>query len=538
MYKARFIYVDDNGDYVEGMDGGVFITNVQPTGTGVVNITWKSGIIGKQIVESIETDTELLKVTVEWDGIAYDWNGSVSVNGTTITDGQAISSDSRRFYGSVDIDLSGDDFILALHDQGTGVKIPVTLQGVGPAITEAIFVNGYPGSQTEVKADDTFDIEITFDGNGSEPVEIQVDNYGAAKAGNYLITWDANYKATITITIDSTGTSVQDLPARLRARNSFGTYGDYVQTNDNGSTNGTHTVKCNDTYPTINFGSITYSSGLDALKNSETADVSVTTANLDSISYTSPTNELSINDPTTIESVKTVTRIAGDYNISNPNIQAHAVRDANDAHTYRTTTVYIANVLPTIVVTENSSRFQKDPSGKDYTVTITSNQRLRALPALSAPEGTLTGFSGSLPGTTFSATITIDDVDTNGTYTWQNLDAENLSGLTQNTIDTSGSNNDTYEIGGFTLRDIYFDPQAIKMPLGTYVSDTSKLSAVDKDLIAMTFYSDLNDHVRGFSIVDSGGNYDPNGNYLYWNDVAERENNTTGSSFIRIEEGV
>jgi hypothetical protein len=537
-YKSRFLYVDDNGDYTEGMDGGVFITNIQPSGTGVVDITWKSGVIGKQIVESVDTDTELLVVTVEWDGIAYDWNGEVSVNGQVITNGQAISSDSRRFYGSVNIDLNGSDSIIALQDTGTGTKVPVTLQGVGPSITQAIFINGYPGSQTEVKANDTFDVEITFDGSGSEPVSVQVDNYGAAKSGNYPITWDANHKATITITIDSTSNSVQDLAARLSAKNSFGTYGSKVQTDDGGSVDGTNTVKCNDLHPSITFGSITYSSGLDALKNSETADVSVTTSNLDSISYTSPNSELSISNPSTIENTKTVTRVAGDYNVTTANLQAHAIRTNNDAHTTVTTVVYIANILPTVVVTENSSRFQKDPNGKNYTVTLSSNQRLRTLPTLTAPEGTLSSITGSIPGSNFTATITVYDTNTNGLYTWQSLTAENLAGLTQTTIDTNGSNDDTYIIGGFTERDIYFDPQAAEASLGTHVSDTSKLVAVDKDLIAMTFYGDLDDHSRGYSITEPSNTINPTGNILYWNDVMERENNTTGLSFIRIREDV
>jgi len=550
-YKARFLYVDDNGDYTEGMDGGVFIVGAAPGGSGLVQNTTESKI-GKDIITLIKSDDTSIEVTVEWDGIAYDWNGTITLyaldstdtvvgSGVQITNGQAISSDSRRFTGSGTLTVDNTvTKILALHDQGTIGMCDFSFQGDGPVITDVKFVNGYPGSQTEVKEGDTFDLEITFDPNGSTPVAVEIDNFGAMKYHLFNnITPDGNNKVVITGTIDATSNSVQALPARVRAKNDFGTFGDYRDTDETGgTTDGTNLVNCNDLHPTINFGTITYSSGYDALKNSETATIAMTTSDLDSISYTSPTSELTITNPNTDESTKTVARASGDYNISTPNIQASAVRNANDAHTTASAIVKIAHVLPTIVVTENSTRFQKDPNGKDYTVTITSNQQLRAIPALSAPEGTLAGFSGSLPGTTFTATITVDDADTNGTYTWQNLDAENLAGLTQNTIDTSGSNDNTYVIGGFTERDIYFDPQAIKMPLGTYVSDTSKLHAVDKDLITMTFYSDLNDHVRGFSITDSSGNYDPHGNYLYWNDVAERESNTTGDSFIRIREDV
>jgi hypothetical protein len=540
-YKARFLYVDDNGDYTEGMDGGVFITDVQPGGTGIVQMDYKSGVIGKQLPELIKSDDSTIIVTVEWDGIAYDWNGEVTVNGVTVTNGQTISSDSRRFVGTATIPVDANTTeIVAMHNQGTITKVPFSFQGDGPVITNVIFVNGYPGSQTEVKEGDTFDLEITFDPNSSTPVGVEILNYGAMKfkAVNN-ITPDGNNKVVITGTVDSTSNSVQALPARVRAKNDFGTFGDTVDTNTGGGTvNGTNLINCNDLHPTIVFGTITYSSGLDALKNSETATIAMTTSNLDTISYSSPTSELSITNPNTDEATKTVTRQSGNYNVTNDNVQATAIRNANYAQTTASTVVNIANVLPVIVVTENSDRFQHDPAGKDYTVTVTSNQLLRTMVSLTAPEGSLGSFSGSVPGTVFTATITIDDDDTNGTYNWSSLSAENLSGLTQTTIDTSGSHDDTYVIGGFTERDIYFDPQAIQMPLGTYVSNTGKLHAVDKDLITMTFYTDLNDHVRGFSIVDSNGNYDATGNYLYWNDVAERESNTTGDSFIRIREEV
>ena len=539
-YKARFLYVDDNGDYTEGMDGGIFITDASPGGSGIVQMDYKSGTIGKQIPELIKSDDSTIIVTVEWDGIAYDWNGSVQVNGVTITNGQAISTDSRRFTGTATIPVdSNTTEIIAITDQGTATKCDFSFQGDGPVITDVKFVNGYPGSQTEVKENDYFDIEVTFDPNGSTPDKLQINNYGAMKYSLTDITPDANNKVVVTGTVDATGNTVQNLAARVKARNDFGTFGASRDTNEGGgTTDGTNTIKCNDLHPTVTFGSITYSSGKDALKGTETATIAMTTSDLDSIAYTSPTSELTITNPNTDESTKTVTRSSGDYNVSTANIKAVAIRNANDAHTTATDVVYIANVAPVITVTESSTRFQHDPNGKDYTVTIHSNQLLRAIPSITAPEGSLGSFSGTVPGSTFNATITIDDDDTNGSYQWGNLTTENLSGMSQSTIDTSGSNDDTYVIGGFVERDIYFDPQAVKMPLGTYVSNTSKLHAVDKDLITMTFYSDLNDHVRGFSITDSSGNYDATGNYLYWNDVAERESNTTGDSFIRIREDV
>jgi hypothetical protein len=399
-------------------------------------------------------------------------------------------------------------------------------------------VGGYPGSQTEVKENDTYQIKITFNGSGSEPSDVEIANFGAMKYKTQSITWDGSYQATITGTVDSTGTSAQSFPARVRAKNSFGTFGGYVDTNAGGSTDGVNTIVCNDLHPTVTFGSISYSSGYNALKDSETANVSVTTANLDTITYTSPNAQLSITNATVDETPKTVTRIAGDYNVSTNNLSAIAVRNANGAVTNRSTVVYIAHVDAVINISEPATRLRSGGNDgtqiQNHTITMSSNQLLRANPTLSAPMGTLSSFSGATPGSTFTASLGVHDNDTKGTYQWQSLSAINMAGKVTNII----TGNDTYTLGGFVERDMYFDPQANEKAMGVNVSDTSKVVAVDKDLIAMTFYGDLNDHVRGYSFTSPSGVINNSGNILYWNDVSEVQNNTTGLSFIRIREDV
>ena len=546
-YKARFLYVDDNGDYQEGMAGGLFITDVEPQNAGdVVNITWKTGTIGNSVVESIETDTEELIVTVEWSGTAYEWNGEVTVNTITVTGVSGIGN-TRRFTGTASIDLSGLTTITAIHTDGAAAVVDVTLQGVGPLITSVNFLNGYPGSQTEVKENDTYDVEIHFDSTGSEPSHAQIYDFGACKTGIFDLSgtelnWGTVHKATITTTIDSTSTSVQALPCRVRARNLFGTYGDPVDSNVGGSVDGINLINCNDRHPAVSFGTISYPSSQSALKGSETATVVFNYTHTDTVVFVSPNGDLSVTGPTVLASPKTVTRISGSYNISTNNLRATANRAANDATSTTNTIINIANVLPTIVITEPAVRLQSGgnagTSAQNHTITLTSNQQLRSIPTLTAPEGTFGSFSGSVPGTSFTATLTIHDNNTNGTYIWQSLVAVNLANSTQSTIDTSGSNDNTYEIGGFVERDIYFAAQSLEENLGTSVSDTAKLVAVDKDLIAMTFYADLLDHVRGFSITQPTMTYNATGNILFWNDVTDRENNTTGLAFIRIQEEV
>ncbi len=540
-YKSRLLYLNDDGDLQEGMGNGVFITDVQPVDpANVVSITWMSDVVGNSVVESIETDTEDLIVTVEWDGSAYHYNGEVEVNGITISDTAEIG-DTRRFTGTATIDLNGETLITAIHSDGSMATAGVTLQGAGPAITDVEFTGGYPGSQTEVKENDTFDIIITFDPSGAEPSHVEIQDFGACKTevidlSGTELNWGTTHTATVTATIDYTGTSIQALPARVRARNSFGTYGDTLDTNHDGAVDGANTVNCNDTTPTLAFGGIVYTSGFDALKDSETANIEFSYTDTDTVTFTSPTSELSITNDTTLESPKEVTRIAGDYNISTANIQATGHRDANDTTSTVDAVIYIANVPAEITITEPADRLVSGGNDgttmQNYNITLSSNQLLRDVPTMTAPEGTFGAFSGTVPGDDFVAVLSIHDNDANGTYTWQSLQAENLAGIVTNVI----TGNDTYEIGGFVERDIYFSPQSMEETLGVNVSDASKLVAVDKDLISMTYYNDLDDHSRGFSITGPSGVLNPTGNILYWNDVTDRENNTTGLSFIRIRE--
>lgn len=544
MHKSRFLFFNDDGDFQEGMSAGIFITDVQPQdGADVVTVTNVPNVIGNSIVQSVECDTELVEVYVEWDGTAYHYNGDVTINGIAIPIENVSEIDNtRRFRASIDIDLDGATEIIALHEDGAYSKVDVTLQGAGPEITDVNFINGYPGTQTEVKQGDTFDLEIHFNPSGAIPSHVEVSNFGALSSGTFDLSgteldWGTIHKATITCTIDSTSNTVQALSALVQGRNSFGTFGDSVNSNDGGgSINGTDLINCNDVTPNISFGDIIYASGFDALKNSETADIEFNYSECDSIAFSSPNSQLSIADDAVLEATKTVTRIAGDYNVSTNNLRAIGHRVANDTNTTINDVVFIANIQATITVAEQSSRLvsggNDGTTAQDHTITIGSSQRLSELPTLSAPEGSLGAFSGSLNGTSFTATISIHDDDINGVYTWTSLNAINLAGLVTNVI----SGNDTYEIGGFVERDIFFSAQSIEENLGVSISDPSKVVAVDKDLIAMTYYADLADHSRGYSFTEPSMVQNPNGNILFWNDVIDRENNTTGLSFIRLRE--
>ncbi len=520
-YKSRFLYLDDTGDFREGMAGGVFITDVSAVhDENVVKVTRTPDI---PVVDSVESDTTELVVTVEWDGSAYTWRGDVTVNGSAVSNITEIGV-TRRFTGTVNVTLPvGTDELTAIHSDGAVHKVPVTMQEAGPVITDVKFVGGYPSGQTEVKAGDVVTLEVTFDGSGSVPTHVEVMQEGALVHDLVPVVPVGN-KATINVTIAPTSNAPQDLTGTVRARNAFGTFGAKKVTSN--------TIKCNDQAPAITVSSISYPASQGAIKDSESATVNITTSNADSLETETPTGQLT-EDSHDFGSV-VVHRTGGDYNISTPNLIIKCTKTSNGATVTLPVVVNIAHVDPEIVVTEPVTRFQSSPSGEDYTITMTSNQQLSEIPTLTCPEGDLSVLGGTVPGTVFTATLNVKDSHQKGTYNWGAVHAKNLAGkvVTTLTDDTS------YTLGGFTERDIHFAPQSKEAPLGVYVSDVNKLVAVDKDLIAMEYKNNLDNAVRGFSITDPSNVHNPQGNILFWNDEEQVQNNTTGLSFIRIREDV
>jgi hypothetical protein len=191
----------------------------------------------------------------------------------------------------------------------------------GPEITNVKFVNGYPGTQTEVKNNDTFDIEIDFNPSGTEPVNAHIQDYGACKAQTISLAgsglnWGTVHTATITVTIDYTGTTVQALPCRLNAENSLGTIGNTANTNDGGGTiDGTDLVNCNDVVPTFIDNGTSYPASQAAFKGTESGSQSTTVNDYSSVVYSSPNGDFTIADTTIYALNKTITCTnPGNYN--------------------------------------------------------------------------------------------------------------------------------------------------------------------------------------------------------------------------------
>lgn len=455
-----------------GGSGWIYVTDATTQGSGTVTSRVWQDAPGNTVLQSFTASSPDLRLSVRSSYPLVDIGG---VAATLPRDGTG------GFYsGLVDITVAGDGDVIAKvftadGNDGAIDTFNVTLD-LPPQILTLSFTGGYPGSQTELKAGDTFQITGTTD-KAINQVEIQ--NYEAFQFGAVVASGTA---FTVSGTIADRGNTAVARPARVRVRDAVtNAYGPTRDTNALGGTvDGTDLVTCNNLFPTVSIGTITYPATQGALKASETATVGMTTANFTTIQFTSPNGDLAITNPTTDEPVKTVTRIAGSYNISVNNFRAIATRAENAAVTTSQTVVRIANVAAAITVAEPAARLRSGGNDgttiQNHTITISSDQLLSALPSMSEDTGggTFIGaWAGTVPGTTYTRTLQVHDNDTKGTYTWQSLSATNLSGLVTTVI----TGDATYVLGGFVQRDLTFAAFATSTPMNVEVVDFSKLTA-------------------------------------------------------------
>ena len=468
-----------------GAGGSIFITNVTPSG-GVGNVgdyVYENILdgVGNTALISCSTTTQNVLVDI------YALQGRTRFKPKLYIAGQEISStlvvrqNDKPVFLVTDfgVNLNNATSLRVDHEDGAYHTISIT-QDVAPQVLGAYFYGGYPsipagGSQTELKAGDTFNFHVDTD---VPIVSIEIDNFGAFTASTNPVTAGTSHNLTSKIIADR-GTSVQALGARVRVQKANGSYSAWFLTTSQGSTDGQYTVKLNNLYPSVSVSTITYPGSQQALKDSEQATVSNTVTSFDVISYTSPNGDLTITNSSTYETpTKTVTRSAGNYNISSNNFRITATRNANNAVTTNSSTVVkIAHTAPTLTVSVPAARLRTGgndgTSAQSYTVTITATQQLLSAPTLSVPAGggTLGSFGGST--TTWTATLSnINDDLIKQTYTWGAISATNLAGKVVTTITTGP----TYVIGGFLSRTVSLAAFANEVNINTSVSDYSKMT--------------------------------------------------------------
>ena len=644
----------------------VFVTDIT-NNNGLLQKVYLQGTVPSDyIVTGITVDDDSdIDVTVEWDGPTDNWMGEVSINDNVIAD-QYISriGNTRRFTATVNMDLDGAENIVVTGNGGTHTTT-VTLLGQGPAITDvtfgslptyggsqqSMFLDGddveititfdttdvtsisldggndtatrnvtdqavtvvdngdgtssvtitepidtslttvtnvpvkisaknsfgtegdehtstatipvrqgpeitnvtfgsYPGSQTELKDNDSINITVTFDTNNVSQVQLASGGSYASSSQTRNVTVNT-LQATTSITIDTSVTSAQDQPIRIRPRGGNNNYGNYI--------NSSNTVTVNNVGPSYSGFSVSYPAGQSAIKDNELATVNLTISNVGSnptYTYSTPGNEITIPNTSAYNATKECTGTSsGNYNISSNNYAVSVNRAENDKTTSYSGVVKIADVAPTINISVPSSRLRsggdENTSPQTYQVTVTSSQQLDSFNmSAAATAGTLLGsWQGSNNNRTWTRNIQISDSDSKGTFSWASINATNLAETTKSTAD-SGS---TYTIGGFVERSLTMSALSRTRTFGTDVGDPTKLTISETFRGSITFDTsiadgaDINadissgiDVTNKYTIVDSGDpdKVDYGGDTFFYLDRVAVNNNVSGTSVITVEEGV
>lgn len=521
-------------DYVDALVSGapVFVTDVTPTSGGIVGLKEYAPdtVPSNVVVTDATSDTQTIRVhfLAEASGTSYsptltaDVGGVGSFSPDSMTE---LANTPRVFEGYFDLTITQNETITITSSSGATASVDVIYGADGPEAT-ALTIGSYPGSQTEAKAGDT----IAYTGTApNDAVSGDVIATGAASSGSVSLGAEdsagAGFK-TITGTFVVSGASgTQSLTITLA--NALGTDGDQVVSSNS--------ITLNQTYPTIGTITVTYPVGQSALKASESADVSSTVTDADTVDYTSSA-DLSVDTPTVYNATKTVTRVSGNYVYDTNNYTITATKDSNGAVSTSQAAINIANISPTadITISGSPTRLRSSAVGEDYTVVITPNQVLDEAPSLTAGSGVWQG-SWVLNGSSWERDLRIDDTDAKGVQSFSSIALPSIAGdsLDGNIINSGGS----YTVGGFLARTLTFAAFSQYESIGTSVVDINKTEAryvgVEPDL---TLRNDTNNVTSSYTIVDSGGIYDATGDYLFINDVDFANSNTSGTLQVEVEE--
>lgn len=324
------------------------------------------------------------------------------MDGITCTNLTQYSDDRRLFSGSVTIQVLTSRDVTIVSDTGKSTSIRINRAAMAPTITKIEFVGGYPIGQTEVKQNDTLTVKVTFDSSGTAPYQIDVVDYGISKAKSILtstteLNWGAVFTSTFTIATRYVGNTAQLLPIQLRAKNSFGTYSNYIISNTYGTTENLYVMKGCDLVPTITVNATTYPATQGAFKDYETGAINVTISNFTGVTYSSPNGDFTIANPTTYLASKPITcNNPNTYNDSINNIRVVATRSNNGTTATSNFIVEVADIAPIINVYHNESYLRSSSLGSTYTIYALSNQNLLTAPSITIP------VSGTWAGTAFT----------------------------------------------------------------------------------------------------------------------------------------
>jgi hypothetical protein len=517
-----------------GVSGEIKITDITPTASGNVHSKTYQDPPNDTILQTCISST--LDITVSLECIFP----LVSVNGVDAT----LTPSGALYVGDVDVSLTGTGSVVAASTTPDGKlgavdTALVTIQ-LGPEILTLSFTGGYPGSQTELKAGDTFQITGTTDVNSTG---VRIQDFGACQLSTPTFASSTNF--TVTGVIANRGTTPQALAARLQAKDAGGSFGTARDTDElGGTTDGVDLVTLNNIAPSFVDGGTTFPGGQTAFKGTEAGSQDTTVNNFDSVVYSSPNGNFTPALTTTYEQIKSITCTnPGNYNDSVVNFRIVASRVANDSSNTFNKVIEVADIAALVTVTQPQARLRSGgnvgTSAQNYVITATSNQNLPSAPDIAIPvDGTWQGGGFAGGPKVWTRTIQIHDDDTKGSSAWTFVSPPN------NGAGTASNITGTQNVGGFVFRTMTIAAWTNREgSIGTQVVDTAKLECTNlskgsSGSLNYTYSAGVADVVDEFTITQPTGVFNATGNLFYNKDLANAVSNSLGTQTVEIEEVV
>lgn len=531
--------------------GWIYVTDLDGQSGGIVSDKlWQDA--GQTVIQSGTSDTLDIEIDIK---ASYPLISVATMSGTeefnVISATLPRAGDGSHYTGTVNYSL--------VSDPTYDIKVEVTTPndnddacGIGacdnvfvgfdspPELLTLFFTGGYPGSQTELKAGDTYQISGTTD-KPADAIRILNVDAGTLQTLNFA----EGTSFTVTMTIANRGTSVQALAAEGQARNSSGGFGSTRTTDElGGSADGTDLVNLNNIFPTFVDNGTVFPGGQTAFKGVEVGTQSTTVNDGDTAAYTSPHGDFSITDPGVLATVKTITCTnPGDYNDSADNFRIAANRAANDADATFNKQIEVADVAPSLTVTQPQTRLRADTPAVPYLITATADQNIIAAPVVTIPvSGNFTGGAFVGGSKVWTRTIEIEDGDTTGIAGWGLTGTiENNAGTTSTSI--TGDEN----VGGFVSRQLVVAAWTVRQTeIGHNVVDTAKLLCENLSKggdganggTDFDYLNTLTNTLDSFAITSPSGVLNTTGDLWYNLDLANAVSNTTGTAIIILEETI
>lgn len=494
---------------------------------------------------------------IRWDGPNSDYIGTGYINNAIIDESKVseLGDYTRRFEGYSDVlNLNGLD---ALTGSANGFTGSITLIDLpdGPTGTQFDFhdhstVIPAPGTDrgtVDLKEGDKINLDVVYDFSEYDyqvqtPDKIFIYNEGLAKSREFDILnfWNAGAnRSGVTVELEVSARN-GGLGAFLHTVNVAGITG-AKQNTSSAFFNESRTV--DNTSPLLSIGTVNYPIGQEAIKNGESAAVNRVTTNADQIQAFSDNGELNVDTLGSVGNASTQVSYAnGSYNVSNSNLRFVAKRTTNGLKATSATVVNIANA-PLTLSTNLPGAIKSGPSaGASYNFILLSDQRFLQTPDLNLDntQNPISSLSNTNNGTDENSnryTLTVVDGEGKGLFAW-NVNAVNLAGIPTTNVSNG------YNIQGFTERTITADPQDLAQgiaSLGVAVGNPNNItfenvSEGGPGPNGGTFYSFSNiaagtqldftfDENNRFTICDSNGSTNPNGDHIFNLDSLSRAAN-------------